>query len=428
MFRLPTVRVTKRGAGMLVFGAASAGGGVFLGIPEATMIGMLMAGTAVTTGVLTLVRSLRAPGLTIRRVVGAPSVQQVRFVGDDVPVDVVMQPRRRTSTGELVEVSLDDVALRRGARSVRLAVRPLRAGEEATAHYRVTLRERGTLRFLPGEWRRTDPLGLFWFSRQLDVGSEISVAPATVELSADTVARLHALRPHPKRAGHAVDPFSLREFRPHVPGEDLRRVHWATSARRNMLMVRQPETMPTEHTAPTEILVDARPSSHEKTLELALSIAATLVVALDDGFRVTLIASDEVRITSTLSETLLALSGVRREPVGRSQPRARKAPITDEAAMTDMTDMTDVIDVIDVAKLAKLAKPNDVGIVVTGPHATEWDDIPNVVILRAGLAPFDSSSWGPGAPTREALGAALRISLCEPPSVATLVSSGHMER
>lgn len=407
MRRSPIVRMTKRGFGMLVFGAATSVGGLLLGIPEATITGMLMAATALATGVVIILAAFLPPGLTIRRVVGSPSPTQMHFVGDDVPVDVVVRPRRRTPSGELVEIALDDLAIRRGARSVRLSVRPLRSGERTTAHYRVTLRQRGTLRFLPCEWRRSDPLGLFWFSRRLDNGSQVNVAPATVQLSADAVAKLNATRPRPTRGRRSTDPFSLRELRPHVSGEDLRRVHWATSAKRNMLMVRQPETMRADQTTPIVLLFDARLSSHDNTLELALSIATTLVVALGEQFRATVLTSESVITTTTVHETLLVLSGVQREPTGGLRTRGHRGARTDAD---------------------EVGAPIAADIVVTGPLATEWNGTQTTLILRAGLAPLDSSAWGPGAPTREALGVALSTSLCQQSSPPTPISSAAVHR
>ncbi len=406
MRRWSSVRITKRGTGMFTFGSATTVGGIVLGIPEAAIAGMLMAAVCVATAIGTLIlavyESLATPVIALRRVIGTPP-PEVFFVGDDVPVDVILRPRRRTPAAELVEIALDELAIRRGARSVRLAVRPLRAGESTTAHYRVTLRQRGTLRFLPAEWRRLDPLGLFWLTRRLDRGGVLSVAPAIVDLSPDAIGALQSLRPIGGRSRHATaDPFSLRDLRPHVPGEDLRRVHWATSARRNTLMVREPDLVRAEQIKPLGLLVDARMRSHDNSLELALSIAASVVIAIDGPFEAHLLTDDGMAVTSSVTETLLHLAGVARQPTRGTH--ARGAYLQRARSGVDASGPT-------------------VQLVITGPLSDGWNrpdgDRPDgsgiggvsPLVLRAGVAPLDALAWGPGAPTRDALRDALSACL-----------------
>lgn len=404
---------------MFTFGSATTVGGIVLGIPEAAIAGMLMAAVCAVTGFYTLLlavyESLHPPVIALQRIIGA-SLPAVFFVGDDVPVDVVLRPHRRTSAAELVETALDELAIRRGARSVRLAVRPLRAGKSTTAHYRVTLRQRGTLRFLPAEWRRLDPLGLFWLTRRLDRGGELFVAPAIVELSPDAICTLQALRPIGGRSRHATpDPFSLRDLRPHVPGEDLRRVHWATSARRNTLTVREPDLASAEQIKPLALLVDARTSSHDNSLELALSIAASVVVALDntDGpFEAHLLTDDGVAVTSSVTETLLALAGVERQPTRGT--RGRGAPAQRSPSNLDVGSPT--VALVITGPFSDGWRPHDAG----RPDGSDvgeagsdvgWAGRVEPLVLRAGVAPLDALAWGPGAPTREALRDALSACL-----------------
>lgn len=406
MRRWPSVRITKRGIGMFTFGSATTVAGIVLGIPEAAIAGMLMAAVCVATAIGTLMlavyESLTPPVIALRRVIGTPP-PAVFFVGDDVPVDVILRPRRRTSAAELVEIALDELAIRRGARSVRLAVRPLRAGESTTAHYRVTLRQRGTLRFLPAEWRRLDPLGLFWLTRRLDRGGELAVAPAIVDLSPDAIGALQSLRPIGGRSRHATaDPFSFRDLRPHVPGEDLRRVHWATSARRNTLMVREPDLVRAKRIKPLAFLVDARMRSHDNSLELALSIAASVAVAIDGPFEAHVLTDDGVAITSSVTDMLLNLARVARQPTRGA--RARGAHV--QRARSDLN-----------------PSGPPMQLVITGPLSAGWNgpdgdrpdgsDVGGVspLVLRAGVAPLDALAWGPGAPTRDALRDALSACL-----------------
>ncbi len=68
--------------------------------------------------------------------------------------------------------------------------------------------------------------------------------------------------------------YGLREYR---IGDDLRRVHWASTARTDQLMIRQPENLLQGRLT---IAVDLRSTVHDAaTLEAALSAAASLVMA-----------------------------------------------------------------------------------------------------------------------------------------------------
>lgn len=379
---------------MIVVGSLTAASGIVLGLPEATITGVVMVVAFLATFISVLIRALISPKIGLRRVIGAQPSSTMAFVGDEVPVDVILRPARRTATAELVEVALDDLAVRKGARSVRLAVRPLRAGETSVANYRVTLRQRGLLRFLPGEWRRTDPLGLLWWSQRLDRGESLLVAPAIVDLPADSIVALAALRPQPERGRElAADPFTFREMRPHQPGEDLRRVHWPTSARRNALMVREPERMRAEYIAPLRMLFDARLSVHENSLEVALSIAASIVVATTGPFIATVVTDAGSTSTESVADTLTCLAAVEREPARTSRGRVRRG--TGETTAPLPTD--------------------GIHVLVTGPGASfgrvDGHETRPGVVLRSGLAPFDPSQWEQGAATRSALRDAIALGL-----------------
>ena len=86
---------------------------------------------------------------------------------------------------------------------------------------------------------------------------------------------------HPARAARGDDFFALREYE---VGDDLRRVHWRSTARHGDLMLRQDELRFGEVAT---VLLDTRASAHrgdsfERALEVAASVAAALV---EDGRR-----------------------------------------------------------------------------------------------------------------------------------------------
>jgi uncharacterized protein (DUF58 family) len=81
--------------------------------------------------------------------------------------------------------------------------------------------------------------------------------------------------------------LTLREY---APGDDLRRVHWRSTARHGTLMVRQEES---RRRAPVLVVLDVRPGAHDRTsFEVAVEAAASIVHALDrEGRPVELITS-----------------------------------------------------------------------------------------------------------------------------------------
>ena len=80
---------------------------------------------------------------------------------------------------------------------------------------------------------------------------------------------------HPTALGRAGEDFYA--LRPYVVGDELRRVHWPTTARLDELMVRQDE-LPWQ--GRVTVLLDVRRATHSPaSLELAVSAAASIVMA-----------------------------------------------------------------------------------------------------------------------------------------------------
>lgn len=104
-----------------------------------------------------------------------------------------------------------------------------------------------------------------------------------------------ASRPeHAQRGGE--DFYTLREYQ---RGDDLRRVHWPSSAKTDQLMIRQLET-PWQSRA--LVLLDVRPSVYEsdEAFETAVSGAASVVThLLRSGFEADLWSGDPNAIDAT---------------------------------------------------------------------------------------------------------------------------------
>jgi uncharacterized protein (DUF58 family) len=188
-----------------------------------------------------------------------------------VVLEVRNRGRRRTPVLTLV----DRVS---GTSGAHLGVAPLEREAATGASYDLPTERRGLLRVGPLEVHVTDPFGLAQARVQVTGVSELTVYPAIddvapVPMSSGTDP--HAgrdLRSNLSPAGEEF--FALREY---VVGDDLRRVHWASTARRDHLLVRQDE-LPWQGRA--TCFLDTRAGSRPAdALEPAVRAAASLVHA-----------------------------------------------------------------------------------------------------------------------------------------------------
>jgi uncharacterized protein (DUF58 family) len=165
-----------------------------------------------------------------------------------------------------------------GTRGADLLLPPLGRRSRATAAYRLPTERRGILGVGPLQVIVTDPFGLISSSTTGAPATEVTVYP-----------RVDEIEPVPFTTGH--DPLSgtkqpnalgrsgedFYALRPYIVGDDLRRVHWPSTARHDELLVRQNE-LPWQ--GRTTVLLDVRRSAHRgESLELAVSAAASVITA-----------------------------------------------------------------------------------------------------------------------------------------------------
>ena len=148
--------------------------------------------------------------------------------------------------------------------------------------YPVRAEARGRYRVGPLSVRLTDPFGLCELTRAFSSTDDLVVTPVVSELPAvrlggdwagggDTSARSVSVM--------GSDDAATREYR---HGDDLRKVHWRSTARVGELMVRR-EEQPFQSRA--TLLLDARSTSHRgdgpgSSFEWAVSAVASVAVAL----------------------------------------------------------------------------------------------------------------------------------------------------
>ncbi len=233
----------------------------------------------------------RRPQLEVNRRLGSSTVHD----GETTTVTLLVENLSRHSISHL---TIEDDVNRLGVATFEVA--RLKKRESTTATYRVTCRPRGVYRVGPTNVRTNDPLGLAEMSVGTGPVDRIVVYPAVEELTGFPIVRgqdpaMQASRPeHSRRGGE--DFYTLREYQ---QGDDLRRVHWPSSARTDQLMIRQLET-PWQSRA--LVLLDVRNSSYESqdAFEKAVSGAATIVTHLiGAGFDADLWAGDAEPIDAT---------------------------------------------------------------------------------------------------------------------------------
>lgn len=163
-------------------------------------------------------------------------------------------------------------------RTARVVLPPLGRDETVRAAYRLPTERRGLLRVGPMSIEVTDPFGIAASSTEGAPLTELTVWPAVDDVlplphtSGDDPL---AGADHPNTlTANGEDFYALR---PYNMGDDLRRVHWKSSARSQDLMVRQDE-MPWQGRA--TVVLDARRGTHsEESFERAVSAAASVILA-----------------------------------------------------------------------------------------------------------------------------------------------------
>jgi uncharacterized protein (DUF58 family) len=214
----------------------------------------------------------------------------VRTARLDLNVDRIVHPAR-VHAGQLSRVEVrvrnlrakDTPVLRlrdavTGTAGAELLVPPLDQGAASVASYRLPTERRGIIQVGPLQVVVADPFGLVQASVEAAPQVDVTVLPKVDEVRPVPFTTGHdplAGMLHPHALGRVGDDFYA--LRPYVVGDDLRRIHWPSTARHDELLVRQQE-QPWQ--GRTVVLLDVRRAAHDsRTLEAAVSAAASIVSA-----------------------------------------------------------------------------------------------------------------------------------------------------
>ncbi|GAA0324008.1 DUF58 domain-containing protein [Actinoallomurus spadix] len=240
--------------------------------------------------------------------------------GGEAQVNVLLENVSRLPTGILLIE--DQVPYTLGGRA-RFVIDRIEPGGGREMAYRVRADVRGRYAVGPLTVRLADPFGLVELVRSFSAADVITVTPAIVPLPAgrptgswtgggESRARLVA--------GAGDDDVTPREYR---HGDDLRRVHWRSTARRGELMVRREEQQ--WQTSGT-LFLDTRRTAHwgdgpGASFEQAVSAAASIGLRLGrEGLGLRYVTGEGVALapSAAFEGALLDLLAVARTSRGRS--------------------------------------------------------------------------------------------------------------
>lgn len=260
--------LTARGRLFVLAGLVVAGGGMTVGLRSLTSVGALL----VVLPLAALLLATRRPELQITRSV------LPRRVPVDQPSDVTLELRNVGERRTPVLRAEEELAYALGDRP-RMVLPRQRPHEATGLTYRVRSHVRGRHRLGPLTVRVADPFGLAERSAVHPGAAELTVLPRIEPLVGGPSSRAGAggeatLSRRISLVGEE-DP-SVREYR---VGDDLRRIHWPSTARTGEMMVRQDEE-PGHRRA--LVVIDDRAAAHAGagsggSFEWAVSATASVV-------------------------------------------------------------------------------------------------------------------------------------------------------
>jgi uncharacterized protein (DUF58 family) len=206
--------------------------------------------------------------------------------GEAVAIHLAITNRSLLRTGALM---LEDQLPAQLTGHARFVVAGLAGREARTVSYRMPALARGRYRAGPLRIRLTDPFRMLDVTRSFTTTTEFVVTPIVDTLPSVEPPRSFDIGDNAGSHSvgtHGADDASTREYR---TGDDLRKIHWRSTARTGAMMVRQEErpwqgqTTLLLDTRRTAHVVEAPPSADAATdprqlssLEWAISAAASI--------------------------------------------------------------------------------------------------------------------------------------------------------
>ena len=254
---MPTTR------GWAGIGAAFALGVLWAGFGEDLLLALGVFLFAAVGGGSLYVR-FAAPRLVLQRAINPVQLHD----GERALVDLTLESRRR-----VFRVTVEDRV--HGLGSARFVADRVADGDAMAGRYEVLCRPRGVYKVGPSKVTIGDPLGFIESTSTFGTVDRLVVYPRIDPLAGVPTGRGQDQTINTARASFwhtgGEDFFTLREYH---QGDDLRKVHWPSSAKHDQLMIKQLE-MPWQSRA--FILLDPRVEPHDsaESFEQAVRGAAS---------------------------------------------------------------------------------------------------------------------------------------------------------
>ncbi|GLZ28951.1 hypothetical protein Lesp02_11410 [Lentzea sp. NBRC 105346] len=283
------MRLTLRGTGVLVLGLVLVGLGLWWRYPGVAGLGLAFAGLVVAA----VVSVLRSPPIVPSRVVRPRTVHRLGRCSGRLSLE---------SSGTRWPVAVDASDMVAGS-PVVVDVPVLAPGSPVAVEYPIPTAVRGVFDVGPLTLHRKGLAGLAFARVVLGEVVQVRVVPRVLPVRGlPSGVRRGQVGADERVERGGTDLVGLREY---VPGDDLRRLHWATSARTGTLMVREDADPARPHLA---VLLDDGAYPSADAFEHAVEVAASLVSsALEDGHPVHLLTtSGSLDLPGTDSDAALA--------------------------------------------------------------------------------------------------------------------------
>lgn len=351
---------------VVVVGVAALGTGVwrgwaeFLGVAAVALLALI---SAVPFILVAPRYSARIELASDRVVVGERAVGRV----------AVRNSSRRTSPSARLELPV-------GAACAEFRMPRLDPGSEHDELFAIPTQRRTVLTLGPITSVRSDPLGLLRRSSTWSDPQDLYVHPRVVSLESDTAGIIRDLEGTPTQ--HlADDDINFHALREYAPGDDLRYVHWRSTARTGTLMMRQFEQTRRSHLvlALSTRLLDY---ADEDECETAISVAGSMgVAALRTGKALTLLTSQG------------------------SVPCPTRTGLLDGLAAIDIAPGTSAPGLVEIARTVGAAAPNASVVALIAGSTTPVSHLRAASVRLPGLVRALGLRVTPGVPlTRHTMG------------------------
>ncbi|ACV08126.1 DUF58 domain-containing protein [Jonesia denitrificans] len=185
-----------------------------------------------------------------------------------------------------------------GRRSAEFSLPSLGPGETHDEIFAIPTKRRAVITVGPVSSVRADALGLIRREIVWTTPHDLYVHPMTIPLTTQMAGILRDLEGQTRKTISDND-MSFHALREYVPGDDVRNIHWKSSARNQSLMVRQYEDT-RRTTTVLGVDEDAASWATEDDFELGVSVAASIAVhAIRHGLELTVLSHTHTLRTTT---------------------------------------------------------------------------------------------------------------------------------